>query len=798
MRGHIQLGATAATLRPYLLNDPRNYRAMTANPMAARVSTGSQYGDLQAWSTFLMADWQAGVGKTQAEAGGFLFAEAETRVPQQVILPAALGCAPMKFASLVVGAGFGDETPAYMPAEATAYTVQAVGGTGNPTRISIEITIFGTISEAPAERPEIEGVAVYGYIATGVEVTAALYSDSAGQPGSSLRTGTLTPTAAQNYRPGYQWYYIPLSTTYNADINGDVTCHWVIYPTSNGNEITLVEGDSYGDNSFTYDGSTWNANTGQCPFFCWSKPFAGYPGADMYDLTGARGFFIDGDSIGTVGYLRQGSTGNLTATPRALTYNASSNQWEPVTVTGMSSTWSGLAPDEVGPPVLFDGVVYIPQGANYSTWTLSSDTGGNSTNDAHFFCSWAGYLWRAYNNQLWYSTDGTTWTAITNDVGPSDYRIRGMAGFGQYLYVATDEALYYVAPGDVAVGLFPWSTIDEGNGVGMVVHQGALYIPVAGRILRYSEDGSLQDVWVSRDNDLNNRRLGKIAALAGLSSWLVAGVNGTTSSDPASVWAFTQQGWHHLATLPPDFGIRSMYYDRVRSRLWVSSDEWAIFSIYAPDWAINPYNDSSASFMPHGWLETGRIYSGLRELQKDWESVRLFGEFTPGDTDVVVYYRDAETEEWTSLGTATADAEELRWSDYATRPNGSWLKLGLLLRTDTPASTPKIEAVATKLLPMVTDRRAWNLAIIIHDDQEMVDGAVNVYTADEMIAHLRGLVEQVPPFIFEDVTGTQYEVKATGSAENILQYEWLDASQEVRLMWAFEVAVEQVTPGAYN
>jgi hypothetical protein len=67
-----------------------------------------------------------------------------------------------------------------------------------------------------------------------------------------------------------------------------------------------------------------------------------------------------------------------------------------------------------------------------------------------------------------------------------------------------------------------------------------------------------------------------------------------------------------------------------------------------------------------------------------------------------------------------------------------------------------------------------------------------------MFDHLRGLVERIPPFIFEDVTGTQYEVKATGSAENILQYEWLDASQETRIIWAVEVAVEQVTTGEYT
>lgn len=789
--GHIRLGTTAATLRDYLLLDPRNYRATSANPMAARVSTGSQYGDLQAWSTFLMADWQAGVGKTNSEAGGFLFAEAETRIPQQVILPAALGCAPMRISSTAT------ETLAYMPAEADAYSTQAVGGTGNPTRISWSITLYGNV-EATL-RPHVAGVAFYGYVPDGVGLTAALYSNSSGAPGSSLASGTLT---ADTYRPGYQWHYIPLSAAYSPSIDGNATYHWVIYPTDSDDEITVVQGDTYGGNSYTYNGSTWDANTGECPFFVYDYPYLAYASASSYKLTGARGFLIDTSTDDACSFttLETLSTGALTGAPLILRYDAAENefQFEAFSSGAASSTWSSLTPDDLGPLTLYDGVVYIPQGANHSTWTISGNVGGSSTNDAHVFASWAGYLWRAYNNQLWYSTDGSTWTAIANDVGPSDYRIRGMAGFGQYLYVATDEALYYVAPGDVAVGLFPWSTVDERNGVGMAVHQGALYIPVAGRVLRYSEDGSLQDVWVTRDDDLNNKRLGAIAALAGLSNWLVAGVNGTTSSDPASVWAFTQQGWHHLATLPPGYAIRSLYYDRIRSRLWIASDGWAVFYIHAPDWALNPYNDSTSTFMPHGWMEIGRVYGGLRELRKDWESVRLFGEFTATGQNVTTYWRDANTTSWTSLGTATEDAQEIRWSDYDTRPGGRWLRLAWLLATDDPTTTPKIEAVATKLLPMVTDREAWNLAISISDNQEMVDGDINPYTADEMIAHLRGLVQQVPPFIFEDVDGTQYEVKAQGSARNIQQYEWLDASQAKRIMWVYEISIEQVTSGAYN
>ena len=789
--GHIRLGATRATLREYLLVDPRNYRATSANPMAARVSTGSQYGDLQAWSTFLMADWQAGVGKTSSEAGGFLFSEAETRIPQQVILPAALGCTQIES-----GAAAATEACFFMPADATVYTTQTVGGTGNPTRISFSVSVYSNASGV--KYPVITGVSIYASIANGTGITAALYSDSGGAPNASVASGTLTVTAD---RPGYTWHYIPLSSTYSPGTLGDgyTTLHWVIYPTSSSDSMTVVQGDGYGGTSHTYDGAAWTENTDKCPFFVYSGPWLDYVSPSGYRLAGPRGFAID-TATGAIysANTLKATNGTMQGIPRALTLDSVTGHWERTTIAGFTTSVYALQAEEYGAPVVFDGKMYIPCASHMAIWTTGTSTGTEQLNTAYFMHVWGGYLWRAGGNRLYYSNDGTTWVEIADRIGPPDYDINGMAGMGQYLYVATDEALYYVAPGDVAVGLFPWGTIDPDNGRGMVAHQGALYIPVAGRILRYSEDGSIQDIWVQRDDDLNNRRLGKIAALAGLNNWLVAGVNGTTSSDPASVWAFTQQGWHHLASLPPGFEIEALYYDRERSRLWVATDGWAIFYLHAPDWALNPYNDSNSTYMPHGWLEIGRVYGGLRELRKDWESVRLFGELSATGQDVTVYWQDAGTTSWTSLGTATADAQELRWSDYTTRPGGRWLRLGFLLATDDPAETPKIEAVATKLLPMVTDREAWNLAILISDDQEMIDGDINPYTADEMITHLRGLVQQVPPFIFEDVDGTQYEVKAQGSARNIQQYEWLDASQEKRIMWIYEISIEQVTSGTYN
>lgn len=782
MTGHIKLGLTAATLQEYMLDDVRRRRRQLANPMAVRLGTGGEFSDYENWALHVAADWREGVGKLAEDAAGYLFGEIESRVPEQLIVPSALGCSAMRFLSIDAG-----ERPAYCPAEATAYTSVSVGGAGNPTRISVPIYVYSG-GEANS-RGYLSGVAFLGYVPDGVQITVAVYSDTAGAPNAVLASGTLTATTT---RPGFQWYYVPLSAEYTVTAGSGLTGHWVIYPTDSANEIQFAQGNGVpisGRNSYTYSGSAWSINTGACPFFLYKRPSTNQTSANIKHA-GFRGFVLntDTDDIVAVSSI-QGSGGTLQGVAQAFVYDDDTNVWTRAVLGG--SNWPGsVTPAMVGNIVLFNGVVYSPQTTQWATWTLSNNAMATSTDDANLFASWSGYLWRAYANRLWYSADATTWTEIEGGVGVDDYRVRGLAGLGANMYVSTDEALYYVAPGDAVVGVFPWGTISEENGRGMIAHQGAVYIPAAGRLWKFTEDGSIQDIWVNRDDDLNARRLGNIAALASLNNALVCGVNGTTTDDPSSVWAYTGLGWHHLATLPGGFDIRSLYYDRVRSRLWIASDEWAVFYIHAPDWALNPYNDSASVYMPVGWVETDRIFAGSRDLLKDVEDMRLFGEFG-ADTSVAVYWQDQDSTDWELLGEFNADGEEVRWADATTRPSTRWIRIGLLFQTTDPTQTTRLRAWVLKVMPMVRDRWRWDFTINVADNQQMIGGEMNDRYADEMRDHLESLIESVAPVLFEDVDGRQYWVKIMGAGESLDNYE-NDGYGDVRWSMKFNMSLEQI------
>ena len=90
MIGHIKMGAVGETLRAYALLDPSNYQATLANPFAAKINTQDEYGVFDSFDEWTQTDWQVGAGKRDPKAGGFLYANMDTRFPNQMILPMGL------------------------------------------------------------------------------------------------------------------------------------------------------------------------------------------------------------------------------------------------------------------------------------------------------------------------------------------------------------------------------------------------------------------------------------------------------------------------------------------------------------------------------------------------------------------------------------------------------------------------------------------------------------------------------------------------------------------------------------
>lgn len=733
MKGHVKLGLSAATLREYMLTDPNGLGMQLTNQMAAKLGQGAgNYDDLQNWSAWVMDNWSAGAGTVDPEGGGFLFGTVDSRVPRQLILPPALG---------ITSRGAQDDlywlTPHELVSGGVSVTSDAAG--------------VETIWDVKARATTISTFLwVYAYYPAGSTVTVKLYSSG----GSLLSTTTTNVTTVDRFH----WHR--LSVTYTTITAG--VQYQVRVSCSSASQIFVT--DETGTPFFSFQYSTTNNYSDINKVIRFNDALYGIHPNGLYK------------------------------------YNSSTKRW--VAVAG--------SPVVLTDCIVFNNKLYLgvesTAGNFYTMSTAEAFTGGGTTGE-HFH-KWNGYLYRVVGDSFYYTADGTTWSGpFAPNKGEN---ILAMCGMGSDVYFANRRHLGRFAPGDVTYGVMEWGKVAKTIGndqhdvgyelfstnqgqVGMVNWQGDLYIAVDGQIIRWTAAGQASEIWLKDSGDLPESYIGKIDCLAVMNNYLLASVS---SEGQTSVWAWNKQGWHCLTVLPDGAPYNySMQYDRDLNRLWICGFYMCYF-LNISDYAQNPYSLSTSVYMPAAWVETHWFDGSLFEIRKDFESVYLTGDtigaHDGGNTEVDVYWKDDDSTAWELLGIFTADRAEVRWSSAATRPNSRQIKLALCLRSESCFVTPKIEAVRVKYMSMLLDRYRWTLPIAVAANQEMLDMTLNSYTLAQQTAHVHSLINAVAPIWFEDIDGTQYEVKVLGASRSVRDFAYNNPSTAKVYKLVYSLVIEQV------
>jgi hypothetical protein len=748
-------------LRDYALLDPKNYAANLANPFAANINTESSYGAFDLYNDWTAEDWRAGVGKRKVDDGGNLYAHMDTRFPNQMILPMGL------------------DWPLYYPCPSN----RASYSTGDLTVDGVTITKAAASFTSPSTTESFATVWIYLDAADGTTVTGALFSDDTTTPNASVATGTATVT---KYRPGPLWQKILISST---SLSTDTRYHLVVSADASFT-LPLVTSKS-GEFANTYNGSTW---TSRATGFQFVSSYSS--DSNNLALTDGTGSVLqeDGDEFDIVSTFTRTSH---FARARGRLFGATGNTLYEIrlgtdTTTTIFTTTTENITDVIG----VDDKIFVAHGSGYKYYdTTDGTTTTVAATPTTLFHLGGYYLWRSYQNDLYYTSDLSAWTQISDPVGPDAFEIRGMAVMDRQMYMSTDAGLYTVMPGDYIEQVTTWPTQDDRNGIGMVEWQGSLYIPLAEDMTRYSVDGSMMQVGLRTGEELPADVQGTIYRLHPTNYFLLASVSPSSSGGFGTLWAYNGTGWHNIATAPQDVKGGALFVDTASGSptdpgyLYWGGSYGMIMRLNYPANVINPVRDIGSSlFNRFGWMEFDRFYGDHVALDKDFESVYFDSEDMTSGT-VKVYWQDSDSTDWELLGTSTADSAELRWTLAAgTRPNSKWLRLGILLRTDNEIYTPIIRAHRLKFNALITDRWRWQIvAIIDGPKQQLVDGTLNTYTATQQKTHIESLLRGVAPFILQDVDDTQYEVRAVGGARRLQQYEWVNGAAVIKYIYDFQV-----------
>lgn len=747
MSGHIRLGATASTLRDYSLADPRQVLQSSANPFAANISTNNPYGSLSSFSEWVAENWEEGVGKKDTEIDGMLYAHIDSRFTSQLILP------------------LGFEYP--------YTTINPNGGTEYASGDSTEFVARSTSFHTSSTSYSLSSIWVYVDAEDGASIRVRIKADVLNLPiGTTVCTGYGVITKV---RPGPIWQRVDVE---NTALSTNTRYHVVV---DGADSLTLPAYTApSGEFAGEYVNGVWEPASSSFGFvtsFVRANNALGLQdGAGSLIQQDSDEFLVinHGDRYGWITQAK----GRLFAA-----YNNQLVEFGASSVTVITDT--GIA--AISDVLAVDDVVYVAYGAGHKTYNVTTNTVTDvSGTDADLFALFGGYLWRTSGDHVYYTADGTTWT----DVGAMGFGATptGLAGMNGQMYIATQDSLFTIADGDVYVQITAWPTSDERNGVGMVEWEGSLYIPLAEDILRF-DGANMMQVGLRTGEELPTDIQGNVFRLQPTKYFLLASVAASSQDGYGSLWAWNNHGWHGLGLLPQGARGGAIYLDTENGYLYWGGSYGLLARAIYPSNVVNPIRDNGDHlFARTGWIEYDRFYGGYVALDKDFESVYVDTE--TNSASIAIYWQDQESTDWELLGSSTSEDFEKRWSDYTTRPASKWLRLGMLLRTDDEQLTPILRAHRLKFHTMITDRWRWNVAIMVHDRQQMVDGSINEYDTTEMLTHLDALVRSIPPVIYEDMQGSQYEVKIISATMQVTQYEWYDDG--AHLQWIVSLTLEQV------
>ncbi len=767
MADMIKLGTSGTTLRDYqLLGD--TYQAQLANPMAAQINTKTEYGELESYSEWVITDWQAGVGKRDPDGGGSLFGHMDTRFPNQMILPLGWD-----------------------------YPYRELGPFSGNDYVAGDLTVDGsTITKAsmsftmPAANHDMMALWVYVDAVSGTTITADIFTDDSGIPQSSALGAAGTGTVTK-LRPGPVWARVIMDTT---ELSASTRYHLIISGSASLSFPKITPAAS--EYAYTYDGADWTAVVAGFAFTTGITSLEDTLGL----ASGAGALLMEGGD--TFLLIAGDDEVRWVTKAQERTFAAYSNRMVELNSDGSITAIVTVSDEVITDMITFGNQVVICHGSGYKIFNLVDDSTDTYTDDTTLMTVFGGYLWRTYENDLYYSTDGTSWTQVEDTVGPDDYEVRGMAELGENLYLSTDRGLYALFPGNYILPVEPWPTTSEINGRGMVTWNGAIYIPLAEDLMRFDAEGGLLQVGLRTGEELPVDMQGQIFAIQPTSYFLLASLQPVSSDGYGSMWAYNEQGWHLIGLMPQGVAGSGIYLDVSTNpgRLYWGGDYGLLAQANYPSSVVNPIRDEGTKlFSRYGWYEQDRYYGGHITLDTDWDGLYVDTEDMTSAT-VSTYWWDQDSTDWELLDSSTTKDFEQRWSiDDGDRPNSKWIRLGLLMRTDDETATPIIRAHSLRFHTMLADRWRWNLTIVVYGDkvqmQEQLDGTMQRYTGAQMKTHIESLIQQVPPFVLEDIDGTQYEAKVIHAGRSIMKVEVKSGVTDYQYL--YNIALDQVTTEAY-
>jgi len=311
---------------------------------------------------------------------------------------------------------------------------------------------------------------------------------------------------------------------------------------------------------------------------------------------------------------------------------------------------------------------------------------------------------------------------------PNDARINGLGVYAgsaddprDNVWILSENQIYEIQSqnGDAIVPL-PLGELksvrDSITGIGRTINDVYMFFNLSNKIERYYSR-VMEDIGPDLDEGLPDNRQGTPRTLLSFPGRVYACFDGGTDNY-SSILVYKNSGWHEVYRAPRKGvrirggGIQSIQGTTIK-RLWFRQG-WDI--LWLPlSW--NPLNDTEYVYTHEGFLETGRIYGGRRDIQKYFHSLKLATEQLTASVTIRADYKTDTTTTWTEISDVfdTSPYQEISLAT-ANNVSGRWIQFRLRFYTTDNTKTPVLIATILKALSIFEVKYTYTLTFRLSDN----------------------------------------------------------------------------------
>lgn len=311
---------------------------------------------------------------------------------------------------------------------------------------------------------------------------------------------------------------------------------------------------------------------------------------------------------------------------------------------------------------------------------------------------------------------------------PNDARINALGVYAgsaddprDNVWIKTENQIYEIQSqnGDAIVPL-PLGELksvrDSATGMGHTINDVYMFFNLGDKIERYYSR-VMEDIGPDLDEGLPENRQGTPLTLLSFPGRVYACFDGGTENY-SSILMYKNSGWHEIYRAPRKglrirgAGIQSIQGTTIK-RLWFRQG-WDI--LWLPlSW--NPLNDTEYTYTHEGFLETGRIYGGRRDIQKYFHSLKLATEQLATGVTIRADYKTDTTTTWTEISDVfdTSPYQEISLAN-TNDVSGRWIQFRLRFYTTDNTKTPVLIATILKALSIFDVKYTYTLTFRLSDN----------------------------------------------------------------------------------